>query len=197
MAVACHRFAVRGSVKELMAGAEEFVELYERDSRSVLVFFVRRTFDAEVAMDLTAETFAQAWRGWARLRPGSVEETRAWLFTIARRQLGRYRRRGRVEQRALRALGIAGPALDAQDVAEIHAAADLSELREALRVELASLAVDKREALQLRIVEELPYAVVARRLGISETNARARVSRGLRALARALDSIAATEPTGR
>jgi RNA polymerase sigma-70 factor (ECF subfamily) len=119
------------------------------------------------------------------------------LFTIARRQLSRYRRRGRVEQRALLKLGIASPSLDAADVAEIHAAADLSELREALRAELASLTSEQRDALQLRVVEELPYVVVARRLGISETNARARVSRGLRALARALDPLAATEVTGR
>jgi len=180
-----------------MAGAEEFIELYEREAKSVLVFFVRRTFDAELSMDLTAETFAQAWRGWARVRPGGREETRAWLFTIGRRQLSRYRRRGRVEQRALRQLGIASPSLGAADIAEIHAAADLSALREALRVELASLTSDQRAALQLRIVEELPYVVVARRLGISETNARARVSRGLRALARALDPIAATQAAER
>jgi len=180
-----------------MAGAEEFVELYEREAEPVLVFFVRRTFDAELSMDLTAETFAQAWRGWARVRPGGPEETRGWLFTIARRQLGRYRRRGRVEQRALRMLGIASPSLAAADIAEIHEAAELSTLREALRAELASLTADQRDALQLRIVEELPYVVVAKRLGISETNARARVSRGLRALARALDPIAATETADR
>jgi RNA polymerase sigma-70 factor (ECF subfamily) len=179
----------------VVAGAEEFIGLYERESRSVLVFFVRRTFDAEVAMDLTAETFAQAWRGWARVRPGGREETRGWLFTIARRQLSRYRRRGRVEQRALRQLGLVSPSLDAADVAEIYAAADVSELREVLRTELASLTSDQRDALRLRIVEELPYDVVARRLGISETNARARVSRGLRALARALDPLAVTEAT--
>jgi RNA polymerase sigma-70 factor (ECF subfamily) len=180
-----------------MAGAEEFIELYRREARSVLVFFVRRTLDAEVAMDLTAETFAQSWRGWGRVRPGSPEETRGWLFTIARRQLGRYRRRGRVEQRALRQLGIETPALDVEDVAQINEAAELSPLREALRAELASLGADQREALQLRIVEELPYVVVAQRLGISEVSARARVSRGLRTLARALDPVAATEATGR
>jgi DNA-directed RNA polymerase specialized sigma24 family protein len=56
----------------------------------VLVFFARRTLDAEVALDLTAQTFAQAWRGWARVRPSlarAAEEVRAWLLTIARRQL--------------------------------------------------------------------------------------------------------------
>jgi RNA polymerase sigma-70 factor (ECF subfamily) len=66
-------------------------------------------------------------------------------------------------------------------------------LRQALGVELASLGADQREALQLRVVDELPYIVVAQRLGVSEATARARVSRGLRALARALDQPATTE----
>jgi hypothetical protein len=43
-----------------MAAASEFVALYEREARPVLVFFARRTLDGEVALDLTAETFAQA-----------------------------------------------------------------------------------------------------------------------------------------
>jgi DNA-directed RNA polymerase specialized sigma24 family protein len=67
-----------------MAAAEEFIELYDREAGSVLVFFARRTLDAELAMDLTAETFAQAWRGWARVRPG------AWR----RRERGCSRSRG-------------------------------------------------------------------------------------------------------
>lgn len=163
----------------------------------MLVFFARRTVDADVALELTAETFAQAWRGWGRLRPGSVEETRGWLFTIARRQLSRYLRRGRVEQRTLRRLGIQTPVMDDGDIAAVHEAAELGSLREALGAELASLGGDQRAALQLRVVDELPYATVAARLGISEATARARVSRGLRALARALDPLEATKGTGR
>jgi len=72
------------------------------------LFFTRRTLDVEVALDLTAETFAQAWRGWRRVRVDSVEEVQGWLFTIARRQLGRYLRRGEVERRALNQLSFLG-----------------------------------------------------------------------------------------
>jgi RNA polymerase sigma-70 factor (ECF subfamily) len=176
-----------------MARPEEFVEVYASEAKSVLVFFARRTLDAEVALDLTAETFAQAWRGWGRLEPRGAEETRAWLFTIARRQLGRYLRRGRVERRALRQLGIEVPVVSDDDIAQIDEAAALASLREALGVELASLGVEQREALRLRVVDELPYAVVAQRLGITEATARARVSRGLRALARVLDPMAKAE----
>ncbi len=176
-----------------MPRGEAFVSLYEAEAKAVLVFFARRTFDSEVALDLTAETFAQAWRGWARVRLDSREEVRAWLFTIARRQLGRYLQRGRVERRAVRLLGIRTPVIEVDDVAQIERAADLASLRSTLAGELAALSADQREALRLRVVEELPYRELALRLGVSEATARARVSRGLRALAAALEPALASE----
>ena len=151
------------------------------------MFFSRRTFDVEVALDLTAETFAQAWRGWSRVRLDSVEEVQGWLFTIARRQLARYLRRGRVERRALGVMGVSVPSLDDEDIAEIERASELGALRALLGDELQKLSEDQRLAVQLRVVEELPYREVARRLGTSEPTARARVSRALRALAIALE----------
>lgn len=172
-----------------MAEASAFVALYERDAETVLFFFARRTLDVEVSLDLTAETFAQAWRGWPNVRVDSVEEVQGWLFTIARRQLGRYLRRGRVERRALRRVGIAVPALDDDDIAQIERASELAGLRSLLAGELKKLTGDQRRALQLRIVEELPYREVALRLGTSEPTARARVSRALRALALALEPV--------
>jgi predicted DNA-binding protein (UPF0251 family) len=51
----------------------------------------------------------------------------------------------------------------------------------------AVLSVEQRDALRLRVVEERSYAEVALLLGVSEQAARARVSRGLRALAGALE----------
>ena len=47
-----------------------------------------------------------------------------------------------------------------------------------------------REALWLRVVEERSYGEIADALDISEQTARARVSRGLRSLGRALDATA-------
>jgi hypothetical protein len=73
-----------------VADPESFVALYEGEAELVLIFLARRTLDVEVALDLAAETFAQAWQGWSKVRLDSPEEVRGWLFTIARRQLGRY-----------------------------------------------------------------------------------------------------------
>jgi RNA polymerase sigma factor (sigma-70 family) len=184
--------SVAGDTLSVMADAGEFDDLYRRESEGVLVFFARRTLDSEVALDLTAETFAQAYCGWRGLRGGSREQRQAWLYTIARRRLSRYLRRGRVERRALRRLGVQTPVAHQDDLALIEERAGLEQLRAALSGELVRLSAEQRRALELRIVQERPYAEVARDLGISELAARARVSRGLRALGRALDVQLAT-----
>lgn len=153
----------------------------------MLIFLTRRTWDGETALELTAETFAIALRSWRKLAPLGEEQQRAWLFTVARRQISRFLRRARVERRAVERLGIQIPDVAHDDLALIERRAGLPEQRERLARELERLSASQRQALQLRIVEEQTYEQVATALGISEGTARARVSRGLRTLARALD----------
>lgn len=150
------------------------------------MFLTRRTLDGEVALELTAETFAQAWLGWPRVRTDSREEMRAWLFTIARRQLGRYFRRGRAQQSALRRLGLRTPVAHEDDLTAIEEAAGIEAVRPELAAELQRLSADQRDALHLRVIEEMPYEEVAVRLGVSEPTARARVSRALRTMQQSL-----------
>ena len=169
--------------------------LYHRHRESLLVFLVRRTADTEVALDLWAETFAQAVAGRRRFRGQSEAEAAAWLFTIAKRQLALYYRKGKAEQNAMRKLGLERPPADETLIAEIEARAGLDDVRRELRQALAQLSDSVRDAVQLRIVDELPYPQVAQALHISEPAARARVSRGLQALADFLDPIAIREAT--
>jgi len=63
---------------------------------------------------------------------------------------------------------------------------ELEELSPALEEALAELPQKRRQAVQLRVVEDLPYDAIANRLGCSEQTARAHVSRGLRRLERVL-----------
>jgi RNA polymerase sigma factor (sigma-70 family) len=169
--------------------------LYERHREALLLFFVRRTTDVEVALDLWAETFAQAVAARRRYRGRSDGQAAAWLYGIARRQLALYYRRGRAERRALDRLRIERPPTDELLEAEISRRAGLAELRRELALALATISDGTRGALELRVVDELPYAEVARRLKISEPTARARVSRGLRALGEILDPINVSEAT--
>jgi RNA polymerase sigma factor (sigma-70 family) len=171
-----------------MDDAEAFSQLYRREGESVLSFLTRRTWDGETALELTAETFAVALRSWRKLRPLSPEQQRAWLFTVAKRQLSHYLRRATVERRALQRLGMEIQPIEHDDLLLIERRAGLPELRRTIERELSRLSATQREAVRLRVVEERSYGEISQQLGISEQTARARVSRGLRALARALES---------
>ncbi len=177
--------ALRRSTRE----PEAFARFYDEHAEALLAYLTKRVFDADVALDLTAETFAQAYLARRRFRGSTDEAAAAWLYRIAKRQLAQYFRKGRAERKALRRLGIEPPRVDEEQQARIEELAELGALRTALRVELGRLSRAHRDALQLRIVDELPYPEVARRLSISEQAARARVSRGLKALAAALEAI--------
>jgi RNA polymerase sigma factor (sigma-70 family) len=172
---------------------ERFAALYREMAQDLVVFFARRTYDAEAAADLMAETFAKAYLGRRRFRGSTEEAARAWLFGIARRRFATYVRRGKAEQRALRRLGLERPQLVELDYTRIEELAGLDTMRETLAEYVGKLAPAQRSALELRVVRELPYPDVANRLGISEQAARARVSRALRALGSALDGLATTQ----
>lgn len=166
---------------------ERFGEVYEAHAEAILVFLARRTWDPDVAMELTAETFAQAFSSRRRFKGEGDDDVARWLHGIARHVLSHVIRRGRIEARALRKLGVDVPALEEDDVARIVELAGLSELRGTVARSFDELPADHREAVRLRVLEELPYEDVASRLLVSEQTARARVSRGLRRLALVLD----------
>ena len=165
-----------------------FSEFYRAHSRDLVVFFTRRTFDAELALDLTAETFAQAFSSRHSFRGSGDAEAGGWLFTIARRQLARYFERGTVERALIERLGVSVPEAGSDELQRIEQLAGLAALRGLLRDQLTELGPGLRAALWLRVVEEEPYSSVASSLGITEQAARARVSRALRAVAEALAS---------
>ena len=166
---------------------DDFASFYREHAEKLLVFFVRRTYDSDVALDLVGETFAEAFGSRKRFRGTTQADAAAWLYAIARHQLSRYVRKGRAERRALMRLGVEIPVLEDADYERIVDLAGLREVRELVTTELAGLPPRHREAVVLRVVDELPYDEVARRLEISEQAARARVSRGLKAIAAAME----------
>lgn len=157
---------------------ERFAAVYDRCVAPVTGFFYRRTACPHTAADLTAETFAEAFRVRDRYRP-ERGSPRAWLFGIARNQLGHFLRRQRVDERARRRLGMAPVALDDESLEAIEARADGRELFDSVREALLTLSPGVAEAVRLRVGEELGYGEVAARLGCSEGAARVRVARGL------------------
>jgi RNA polymerase sigma factor (sigma-70 family) len=170
-----------------------FGGFYAAHSRELLRFFAIRTFDVEVARDLTAEAFAQAFEHRRRFRGSTDAEASAWLYGIARHQLSRYARKGVVERKALQRLSIQVPTVSEEDYDRIVELAGFAELRDRVAAIFGDLPDPQRDALCLRVIDERPYAEVARKLGISEQTARARVSRALRRVADATDTTSAAE----
>ena len=175
------------SLREAGSAPSAFSRVYEAKAQELLTFFVRRTFDVEVARDLAAETFAQAFEHRRRFRGRSDAEAAAWLYSIARRQLGRYIRNGVIHRKAVERLGIDVPAVSDDDHQRIFELAGLGDLRDTVANAFSTLPPDQRDALRLRVVDERPYWDVAATLGVSEETARARVSRGLRRIADMID----------
>jgi RNA polymerase sigma-70 factor (ECF subfamily) len=171
----------------IAAPLADFSAFYAEHAERVLVFLARRCLDPELAVDLMAETFAQAYASRGRFRGSTGEEAVAWLFAIARHQLSAYFRRGRARDKALRRLRMRVPAAPPDELMRIDELAGLAELRGVVRERFDALPHAQRAALRLRIVEERPYHEVAEALDVSEPAARARVSRGLRRLASALE----------
>ncbi len=181
---------LRRSVDEPGLFGNVYGELFDR----ILAYHVRRILDEEVALDLTAESFAQAFISRKRFRGSTPPEAEAWVFRIAQRQLTRYLRRGKLERKALNRLGIQVPQVTEDAREEIERLADLHGVRMTIRSELRRLSNEQQEAIKLRVIDELAYSEVARALNISEQAARLRVSRGLRSLATALkDNTAVKE----
>ena len=84
---------------------DSFTELYRRHAEDILRYFARRTLDPEAAAELTAETFAQAFASRQTYTDTGVNGV-AWLYGVARHQLGRFFRAGRVDSAARRRLGM-------------------------------------------------------------------------------------------
>ena len=178
------------SDEELLEGSaacpEQFVAFYDRHVAGLLAFFGRRTFDSQVAADLTAETFAQAFAARKRFQNPGPGAAPAFLYTIARRQLGRFVKHQHVESRYREQLGMEAISVAPDALERAEELIDLERVREQVADALDALKGTQREAVVLRVVEGLSYPEAARQAGCSEALMRQRVSRGLKRLARDL-----------
>ncbi len=169
-----------------LTDADAFAQFYSLYVRRVSVYFVRRIFDPEVAVDLTAETFALALERRRQFRGRCAEEEQGWLFAIARGLLHGYWRKGRVEQAAVARIGLERPSLGTEDIEYLHRQAGLDGLRVRLSEALDAVRPDQAAAIRARVLEEREYAEIAAEFQTTPDVIRARVSRGLKTMQRFL-----------
>ena len=167
------------SDEELLTSHElgSFADFYRRHVDGLLAFFCRRTRDAELAADLTAETFAAALAGRRRYRR-EAGSAAAWLYGIASKQLAFAQRRAGAERRARRRLGMERIELLDADIERINALGEAT----SARMWVERLAPDQRDAITAHVIDERSYAQIAQASQTSEAVVRKRVSRGLAAV---------------
>jgi RNA polymerase sigma factor (sigma-70 family) len=159
---------------------DAFLRLYVRHAPGVHRWLRARVRDEDDALDLTAETFARALTGIRRYR-ADAGAFAAWLQGIARNLVLVYLRERRVETAARQRLGIPlGPYAGGFEDADRRLVAEAR--RAELAAALEALPDKQREALELRVIDQLPYEEIGSRLGCSTGAARVRVTRALRAL---------------
>ena len=152
--------------------------VYERHAFAVYTWCQRRLDWA--ASDLTAETFARAWLKRGSFHDDGSGSALPWLIGIARNVLRETLRHDRVETASRERLGLP---LEIGSEDGYRGVEERLSPRATLSAAVDGLPRHERDALQLRVVEELPYGEVAEQLAIRPTAARRRVSRALRRLA--------------
>ena len=175
---------------------EAFAAFYEQHAEPLLRFFARRTLDPEAAAELMSETFAEAFASRRRFKDRG-QGASGWLYGIGKHQLSHYFRRGAVDARARRKLGMPERTVSTEDYERIEELIDFEQVGRAIGQAFALLSEDQRDALTLRVIEGRSYREVAATLNVTEETARARVSRGLKRLTRTLEAAGLEPEPGR
>jgi RNA polymerase sigma factor (sigma-70 family) len=160
-----------------------FRVLYDRHAERIHGFLLRRTRDPNAAIELTAETFAQAWLSRDRYIDHQEGTIAPWLFGIARHVLAGSVRRGAMERMARDRLRLEFP----HELVTVDESW-LDGLDEDLSTALSALPDGQRRAIELRVIADRAYGDIARQLDISPQAARVRVHRGLASIRRRLNA---------
>jgi RNA polymerase sigma factor (sigma-70 family) len=151
---------------------EDFATLFDRHFDAVHRYLERR-LGREVADELAAETFLQAFVARARY-DRSHKSARPWLFGIAA-NLARHQRR--TEGRRRRAYARAASEATTAEAIEVDARVDAAARWPALAHALSSLADADRDALLLYAWADLSYDEVGQALAIPTGTVKSRISR--------------------
>lgn len=151
----------------------------------VLAFMLVRTSDPHASADLAGETFARALEGCRSRR--HIDVPGRWLFGIARNVLADSHRVRRVESRARERLALPRLAVGEDDLDRIVELVDLLRGGGPALERLDILPERQREAVRARVLDEVAYGDIARRLECSEAVVRQLVRRGLLAMRAGLE----------
>jgi RNA polymerase sigma factor (sigma-70 family) len=174
-----------GTLARSRTTPKDFATFYDHLAPNVLRYFARHTQDGQTALDLMAETFANAFDKRVDFKGVHDDQAAGWLWSIARHELAKYKRSRSVELTALARLGLERPAPGDQELREVEQMLVLEGMvREHIPAALERLSPDQKEVIRLRFYDGLSNDQIAARLGVSNDVVRSRLSRALGILRR-------------
>ena len=153
---------------------DAFGALFDRHRDRVLTHAVRVVGSADIAEDITAIVFYEAWRRreYVRIVNGSIV---AWLLVTANNTIRNHNRQRRRYRSFLEQLPPPALAVDVAD--EVVDAAEREAEASALRGAFSRLKLQDRDVITLCVIEGLSLRQAAAALGVAEGTVKSRLHR--------------------
>jgi RNA polymerase sigma-70 factor (ECF subfamily) len=165
--------------------ARVFDALYAAHSQTLHAYFLGRTGDAELALDLLQDTFVRCWRNLANLDGLPPERQRAWLFAVARNLVIDEYRASATRRGTGQALARAAAAAGSSSAPAEDAVVEREDLR-AVDAAIQRLPLDLRTVLVLQVVGDRSSAEIGELLGRPAGTVRYQLAEARRRLRREL-----------
>lgn len=177
-------------VKAQQGDEDAFAQLLDAHQGKVYGLTLRLTGSPEDAMELTQETFFNAWRGLPSFHQDSKFST--WLYRLATNATIDFLRKEK-RRRSVAVSSLSVEDEEEQRVLDIpdhrftpQSEAERRELQEAVHRGLSKLSDEHRQVLILRELNGLSYGEIAEVLSIEEGTVKSRISRARLALRKIL-----------
>ena len=153
---------------------EAFGRVFDRHADLIYRFVRRRTGDEDLAEEIAAQVFLEAWRqrGKVQLLGGSL---RSWLLGVAGNLVRRHWRSLERKRRAIKRLPLPVPESDHAD--GVARRLDSQQRIAGLRAQLETMPRAQVEVLLLWAWEQLSYDEIAKVVGVPVGTVRSRLSR--------------------
>jgi RNA polymerase sigma-70 factor (family 1) len=152
---------------------DEFREIFQLWYKPIRNFIYYRCGDADVAEDITQDTFAKLWELRSKIQKSTVK---AYLYKIAQNTTINHLKRQQLHFRYKKAPGNDRDFDTPEKLAEMH------QYEEKLQQVIAMLPEGGREVFLMNRLEDLTYNEIAERLGLSVKAIEKRMSKVLQIL---------------
>ena len=147
---------------------DQFEQLYRDNYKRIYAFLYRLCRNVQTAEDLTQETFYQAYVSLHRFNGSS--EIFTWLASIAKHMYMKYLRKNKKTLEETDLTLIADTYCSSSDEPEFQV--ERQAVIEAVRRIIKKLPHKYADVVMLRVYSELPFAQIAKALGITENSAK-------------------------